>query len=135
MSSHRRAVTTDGPQPLSLFAQGLRIGGLLQVSGQGPLDSSGTVAAHLDVEGQTALALANVAAILEAGGATFADVLSVRVFLTDRSLFAGMNAAYERFVREHLGDEPGPARTTVMVGLPLEGMLVEIDALAVVQDA
>jgi enamine deaminase RidA (YjgF/YER057c/UK114 family) len=42
-----------------------------------------------------------------------------------------MNAAFEKFIAENVTGAR-PARTTLMVGLPLEGMLVEIDALAVV---
>ena len=48
-----------------------------------------------------------------------------RVYLTDVAHFAEMNDAYREFFEESF-----PARTTVYVGLP-EGLLVEIDALAV----
>jgi 2-iminobutanoate/2-iminopropanoate deaminase len=50
----------------------------------------------------------------------------LRVYLTEREHFAPMNSVYKEFVRE-----PFPARTTLFVGLA-EGLLVEIDALAVV---
>ncbi|WP_326616444.1 RidA family protein [Streptomyces decoyicus] len=39
--------------------------------------------------------------------------------------------AYGRFVDRYFGTGPRPCRTTVMVGLPLAGMLVEVDAQAV----
>ena len=52
----------------------------------------------------------------------------MRVFLTDTSQFEEMNAVYETAF-----SEPRPARTTVYVGLPT-GLLVEIDALAVIGD-
>ena len=68
-------------------------------------------------------------AVLEAGGAGEQDIISVRVFLTDVSQFEEMNAVYETAF-----SEPRPARTTVYVGLP-PGLLVEIDALAVIGDA
>jgi enamine deaminase RidA (YjgF/YER057c/UK114 family) len=56
-----------------------------------------------------------------------------RVYLTARDDFAAMNEAYGEFVQRHVGDGVLPARTTVFVGLPHEEMLVEIDALAVVE--
>ena len=64
--------------------------------------------------------------MLEAGGASFDDVVMCRVYLTDTAHFGELNEAYGEFVTE-----PYPARTTVYVGLPA-GLLVEIDALAVV---
>ncbi|GLW15508.1 hypothetical protein Stsp01_22510 [Streptomyces sp. NBRC 13847] len=59
------------------------------------------------------------------------DAVMLRVHLTDRQHYAAMNEAYARFIDRHLGTGPRPCRTTVMVGLPLPGMLVEIDAQAV----
>jgi enamine deaminase RidA (YjgF/YER057c/UK114 family) len=56
------------------------------------------------------------------------DVIMFRVYLTDTAHFAEMNQAYQEFLAE-----PYPARTTVYVGLPA-GLLVEIDALAVLND-
>ena len=75
---------------------------------------------------QTRQALANVAAVLEASGAGMDDVVTMRVFLTDTSQFVEMNEVYGQAF-----NPPFPARTTVYVGLP-EGLLVEIDALAIV---
>jgi enamine deaminase RidA (YjgF/YER057c/UK114 family) len=79
---------------------------------------------------QTLQALDNVRAILEAGGATVADVVMVRVYLTARDHYAAMNEAYQRFWEQHAPGTPPPCRTTVFVGLPLPQMLVEIDAQA-----
>jgi len=126
-------VPNTPPSPAS-FSSGIISGRLLQVSGEGPLDSSKNVLGHLDVEAQTMVTLDHVRRILEAGGGSFADVVMLRVYLTDRADFAGMNRAFEKYVADHR-DGFGPARTTVMVGLPFEGMLVEIDALAVLPEA
>nr|WP_084385712.1 RidA family protein [Rhodococcus sp. WMMA185] len=84
-----------------------------------------------DVRGQTHRTLANVKAILEAGGATVGDVLMFRVYLTTRDDFATMNDVYDEFIKENVPSGQLPCRTTVFVGLPHEDMLVEIDALAV----
>lgn len=128
-------VTPHAPVPLARFSQGVRAHGIVQVSGQGPLDPATGEVIHLgDVAAQTRQTLALVKAILAEGGAGVADVVMFRVFLTDRAHFAAMNAAYEEFIAAEVGDGVAPARTTLMVGLPLEGMLVEIDALAVVGD-
>lgn len=126
------AITTSGaPAPAHTFSQGVRKGPLLQVSGQGPVDPASN--AYLfpgDVGAQTTRTLENVEAILTAGGAGWGDVIMLRVFLTTRDDFAAMNDAYGAFLRSRVAGAL-PARTTVMVELPREEMLVEIDALAV----
>jgi len=73
--------------------------------------------------------LKNVEAVLNAGGATLADVVKVTAFLTDMGQFAEANAAYAEFF-----DEPFPARSCIEVaGLPL-GVPIEIEAIAVVKE-
>ena len=64
-------VRTDAaPAPAHTFSQGIRKGGLLQVSGQGPMDpATNTYIGEGDVTVQTRRTLENVKAILQAGGA------------------------------------------------------------------
>ena len=78
-------------------------------------------------EQQATITFENVQAVLEAGGASWSDVISVRVFLDDRKYFDEMNEIYKRYLKE-----PYPTRTTLVVGLPREGMLIEIDCIALV---
>jgi reactive intermediate/imine deaminase len=125
--------TADAPAPAPVFSQGVRRGPILQVSGQGPVDpASGTYLHPGDVAAQTIRTLTNVEAVLAAGGASFEDVIMLRVYLTTRDHFAAMNEAYGEFLTGRCAVLP--ARTTVFVGLPREEMLVEIDALAVLGD-
>ena len=125
-------VRTDAaPAPAHTFSQGIRRGGQLQVSGQGPMDpATNTYIGEGDVTVQTRRTLENVKAILQAGGAAVSDVLMFRVYLTKREHFAEMNAAYGDFIAENVTDGELPCRTTVFVDLPHEVMLIEIDALA-----
>ena len=135
MTDRLALTTSQAPAPLSSFSAGVRAGQIVQVAGQGPLDASrGTVLHPGDVGAQTTATLERVRDILTSGGADLKDVIMLRVYLTDRSHFAAMNSAYEQFIATHVGDGVPPARTTVMVGLPLDDMLVEIDALAVLTD-
>jgi reactive intermediate/imine deaminase len=124
-----RIVTDQAPPALPVFSQGVRKGPLFAVSGQGGMDPA-TGQWPVDVAAQTTQTLHNVRAILVAGGATFDDVVMLRVYLTTRDDFAAMNAAYDAFMAEHVPGGILPARTTVFVALPLPEMLVEIDALA-----
>ncbi|WP_030241356.1 RidA family protein [Streptomyces sp. NRRL S-350] len=120
--------TTSAPTPVGSYSQGARRGALLQVAGQGGTDPATGKLVPGGVAEQTARTLRNIEAILASEGATFADVIMVRVYLAQADDFAAMDAAYGAFL-----GRPFPARTTVVVGL-LSGMLVEIDALAVLPD-
>ena len=119
---------TDGaPSPAGPYSQSVRIGDIVAAAGQVGITPEGVV---VDGVGpQTRQALTNVASVLAASGASMDDAITVRVFLTDTSHFDEMNAVYADAF-----NPPYPTRTTVYVGLP-EGLLVEIDALAVVGTA
>ncbi|HEY0450180.1 RidA family protein [Actinophytocola sp.] len=121
---HPDGAATPPPVPLS---HGIRKGNILQVAGQVAMDPVTGQVVGATVAEQTRQVLANVEAVLKAGGATFDDVVMFRVYLTDTAHFPELNATYSELV-----PKPFPARTTVYVGLP-PGLLVEIDALAVVE--
>ncbi|NOL42391.1 RidA family protein [Kribbella sandramycini] len=132
MSDKTAVTTTDAPAPLPVFSQGVRKGNVLQVSGQGSVDPATSEFVFVgDVKAQTTRVLQNIEAILIAGGATFDDVLMLRVYLTKREDFGAMNEAYAEFLDGRTPSGVLPSRTTVFTGLPLPDMLVEIDALAV----
>lgn len=133
MSDSQVIRTDEAPAPAHTFSQGIRKGGFLQVSGQGPMDpATNTYIGEGDVREQTRRTLANVKAILAAGGAGVEDVLMFRVYLTTRADFAAMNEVYGEFIEENVRSGQLPCRTTIFADLPHEVMLVEIDALAVV---
>lgn len=132
MTDRTAISTTDAPAPAHTFSQGVKRGPFVQVSGQGPVDpATNEYLFPGDVAAQTTRTLQNVEAILAAGGATFDDVMMLRVYLTTRDDFAAMNDAYGAFVAPRVASGVLPARTTVFTGLPRAEMLVEIDALAV----
>ncbi len=135
MSKKIAVRTAEAPAPAHTFSQGVRKGPFVQVSGQGPVDpATNQYLFPGDVAAQTIRTLRNVKAIIEASGATFDDVVMLRVYLTQREHFAAMNEAYGAFVAEYTDDDVLPCRTTVFTGLPREEMLVEIDAVAIVED-
>ena len=137
MSAKAQVQTDRAPAPAAAYSQGVRKGSVVQISGQVAIDPETDELVHSDlvhsddVGAQTIQALNNVNAVLEASGARFDDIVMLRVYLADRKYFAPMNDAFADFVRTHSPGGVLPARTTVITGLPGEGLLVEIDALAV----
>lgn len=120
--------TKQAPAAIGPYAQAVRVGDFLFVSGQLGADPE-TGALEPDVTRQTRRALENLAAVLQAGGCTMADVVKTTVFLKDMNDFAAMNEVYASF----FGDGGYPARSAVQVArLPRDGM-VEIEAIAAVK--
>ena len=119
----RKIETRAGPQPIGAYSQAVRAGDFIFVSRQGPLDPNSGDICGANIEEQTARTLGNIKSILEAAGATMADVVKVTAHLSDISLFERYNRVYASYF-----PDPKPARTTV--GSQLLGILVEIDAIA-----
>ena len=119
----QQITTQSGASPIGAYSQGIRAGDFIFVSGQGPLDPMTGQVVGETIEEQTARVLENIKAILEAGGASMADVVKVSAHLTDLSMFDRYNKVYATYF-----PNPKPARITV--GSQLLGILVEIDAIA-----
>lgn len=119
-------VETDrAPAAIGPYAQAVTVDGWIFCSGQIPLDPASGEMVSGDVAAQTELVLANLAAVLEAAGASLSRVVKTTVFLSDMGHFAAMNEVYAR----HFGDHR-PARATVAAaGLP-KGVDVEIECVA-----
>lgn len=135
MTARKTALTpATHTAPPAKFSHGVKKGNILQVAGQvgflPAVEGQPPTPAGPSLREQTLQTLANVASVLEAGGATWDDVMMVRVYLTDVDHFAEMNAIYNEYLEAQDLQAPPSARTTVYVGLP-EGLLIEIDALAV----
>lgn len=123
-----RAVVTaaDGLPPIGPYSPGLRVGNLLFLSGQVPLDpASGELVAG-DIRAQTRRVLDNVRDLLAAAGADFSKVAKTTVFLTDLNDFAALNEVYATYFAE-----PYPARSTVQVVRLPRDVRVEIEVVAV----
>ncbi len=130
MSSPDRTIvsTASAPAAIGPYSQAVRVGTLLFCSGQLPVDPAlGTVIVGGAAE-QAAQCLTNLSAVLEAAGASLAEVAKTTVFLKNMSDFQAMNEVYARF----FAAEP-PARSTVEVARLPKDVLVEIEAIAVLK--
>jgi 2-iminobutanoate/2-iminopropanoate deaminase len=122
----KQAVSSpDAPKAIGPYSQAVRAGQLLFVSGQVPLDpATGAIVAG-DIAAQTRRVFDNLAAVLKAGGRSFADVVRTTVFLVDMNDFAAVNDVYGTYF-----SEPYPARATVQVARLPKDARVEIDLIA-----
>jgi 2-iminobutanoate/2-iminopropanoate deaminase len=113
--------------PHANYSHVARVGNVLYLSGQIPVDADGNLVGAGDAEAQAAQALKNIEAILRHYGATPAHVARIVTYITD--------LAYRPLVakpRDAMFGTPGPASTLVVVkGLASPDYLVEIEATAV----
>jgi 2-iminobutanoate/2-iminopropanoate deaminase len=123
---HQFVSAPELPKPVGPYSPGVVLGDLVFVSGQGAVDPRTGKLAGSDVESQTEQVFKNIEAILKAAGSGLDKVVRCGVFLLDMKDFPRMNAVYERMMAGNR-----PVRTTVQAAaLPMEGLKVEIDAIA-----
>src|SRR3954452_21545469 len=123
----RQAVSSDqAPAALGPYSQAIVAGGFVFCSGTAGIDPA-TGAIPDGIEAQTEQALLNLAAVLASAGASMADVVKTTIFYTDVEDFAKLNAVYAT----HMPDPPPARSAPANVQLP-RGLLVSIDAIAVV---
>jgi len=121
--------TTDAPPPAGHYSQGMIHQGLVFVSGQLPIDPVSGKPRVASIEEQTRLAIANVAAVLDAAGSSLDRVIKTTVYVSDIDLWARVNAVYA----ERFGDHR-PARAVVPSRDLHFGCQVEIEAVAAIDD-
>ncbi len=136
MHEPRSVVVAGRPPPRGAYPHVRVAGDLIFVSGTSSRRPDGSIEgakvdsegqAHLDIRAQTRAVLDNIARLLDAVGASLADVVDMTSFLIDMDDFDGYNEVYA----EYFSAETGPARTTVAVHqLPHPHLAIEIKATA-----
>lgn len=101
---------------------------LIFISGQVPIDAAGNTVGQGDIVLQTEQTLKNLQNVLEASGASLADVVKVTVFLRNMEQRDAVAQVRSRFFKDNL-----PASTLVEVTkLVHQDWLIEIEAVAAV---
>ena len=117
------------PKPAAAYSQVVRKGSLVTTAGMIALDAEGKVVGEGDIAAQTRQVMANIEAALGAVGASLSDVVKTTIFLSDMAHYQGMNAVFNQYFQGN-----PPARSTVQAGLALPSLMVEIEAMALVDD-
>jgi 2-iminobutanoate/2-iminopropanoate deaminase len=120
-----RIATTDAPTPAGHYSQATVHEGLMYVAGQIPVRPDGTHTYDASFEEQARQALANLLAIVRAGGSAPELMLKVNVYIVDIAHWPAFNKVYAELM-----GEARPARAVIPVPELHHGYLVEIDAIA-----
>lgn len=111
------------------YSQATVVNGLVFVAGQVALDDDNVVVAPGDAYEQTLVALDRVVRVLAEVGGSLDDVVTATVFVSSLEHLSGFNKAWEEKFGSHR-----PARATVVAGLLIEGLVVEVQSIAVVRN-
>jgi len=125
MSELNPVKTDQAPGAIGPYSQAISVDGWVFCSGQIPIDPATGELVEGAIGAQTDQVLKNMAAVLEAAGASLARVVKTTVFLSDMGDFTGMNEVYAK----HFGDHR-PARAAVAVRTLPKNVDVEIEAVA-----
>ena len=121
----KEAIHSDAaPAAIGTYSQAIRIGSLVFLSGQIPLDPQSMEIAAGDFEARARRVFDNLSAVATAAGGSLDDIVKLTVFLTDLDNFATVNSVMEDYVQQ-----PFPARAAVGVASLPRGADVEADAI------
>jgi 2-iminobutanoate/2-iminopropanoate deaminase len=89
--------TDNAPKPWAGYSQAVKAGGLVFVSGTGPLDPATGEVVGETIQAQTAQCLKNVSAILAAAGSSLDKSVSATFLLAEADDFVGMNEEWAKW--------------------------------------
>lgn len=123
MGIARQTIHSDqAPKAIGPYSQAMRVGDMVFMAGQIPLDPVTMQMVEGDFEKEATRVFENIKAVIAAAGGTFAQVVMVRIFLTSFDNFAKVNEVMQRHFKE-----PYPPRTTVAVAALPKNARVEVE--------
>ncbi len=117
------------------FSQGWKAGNLIFVGGQVSADSKGRTVSPGDIAAQTRNTFENIRRVLQEAGVDMSDIVKLNTYYQFEGEGVEITDFWEQMTKvrlEYLPD-PGPSGTAVRVnGFAYEGLLIEVEAIAVV---
>lgn len=120
--------TEKAPKALGPYSQGYVHGGIFYSAGQIPINPATDTIEAITIEEQTEQVCKNLAAVLDAAGSSFDNVIKTTCFLANMEDFATFNEVYAKYFVSK------PARSCVAVKTLPKNVLCEIELIAVVED-
>ena len=120
--------TPKAPAAIGPYSQAVLVNGMLFTSGVIPIDPETNTLVEGDVEVLAKQAIGNLRNLIEASGSSMDKVVKTTVFIKDMNDFGKINDIYKEFFTSDF-----PARSCVEVARLPKDVLIEIEAIAVVE--
>ena len=118
-------ISTDkAPAAIGTYSQAVKVGNMVYISGQIPLDPKTMEVCSPDFAAQAIQVFENLKAVAEASGGSLADAVKLNISMTDLSNFPTINEIMATYM-----DQPYPARAAVGVAALPKAVQVEIEAI------
>lgn len=125
MSNNRAVISTSqAPEAIGPYSQAIKVGDLVFLSGQIPLEPETMTLVTGDISAQAEQAFANLAAVANAAGGSLNEAVKINISLTDLGDFSAVNEVMKRWFQE-----PYPARACVQVAALPRGAEIEVEAI------
>jgi len=118
--------TLAAPAAIGPYSQAIVIGSLVYTSGQIPVDATTQEVVNGGIAEQAEQVFKNLCAVLEAAGTNLGNTVKTTCFLADMADFQVFNSIYQKYFLNK------PARSCVAVKTLPKGVLVEVEAIAVI---
>ncbi|MDH2431599.1 RidA family protein [Pokkaliibacter sp. MBI-7] len=123
--SNKSIISTDkAPAAIGPYSQAVKVGNLVFLSGQIPLDPETMEVVKDSFEAQAVRVFENLKAVAEAAGGSMSDFVKINIFLTDLANFASVNEVMQRYF-----SAPYPARAAIGVKELPKGVDVEVEGV------
>ncbi len=119
--------TSSAPDAIGTYSQAIKVGDMVYLSGQIPLDPVTGDLVSGDIRVQIQRVFENLAAVALASGTHLQNAVKITIYLTDLANFGAVNEIMATFF-----NQPYPARAAVGIGSLPKGAAIEADAILTV---
>jgi 2-iminobutanoate/2-iminopropanoate deaminase len=112
------------PKAIGPYSQAIKVGNMVYLSGQIPLDPVTMQLVSDDIRAQAEQVFKNLAAVCVAAGGELDAIVKLTIYLTDLATFQTVND-----VMSHYFKQPYPARATIQIAALPKAAQIEIDAI------
>ena len=124
----RQVIAPDNVRKPEGDSHDFKVGNTIYTAGEVGIDQDGNIVGADDFPRQLEQTLENLKRVLEAGGATMANIVQMTMFLTDYGNLAKAMAVFAKYFEAPFA----PATAVQISALAQPGLLIEINAIAVV---
>ena len=125
MTAHQPIHSNEAPNAIGPYSQAVRVGDIVYLSGQIPLDPQTMEVVEGDIGARARRVFDNLSAVMQEAGGSLSDIVKLTIYLLDLEQFGQVNEVMAEYF-----DAPFPSRATVAVAALPKGAPIEVEGVA-----